>query len=385
MYQLVNGLGSGFLHRLKVAPTAVLLLATVAACASSHPSSSASSTQNSPGRYLFLVDARTAAINSDFPDATGGAIVSAIDDGHGGWFIGGSFTNVGDVQRGGLAHLGSDGRLDPGFKPQIGNQVDILALARRGNTVFAGGILSGGTISSVAAFDARSGKRLWQTSEGGGLVGSLAFSNGLLYAGGGFTRIGGVIRDGIAALDATTGKPTSWQVSLLEAPGRSPGTVGVMSIAKNGVLYIAGVFGRVDRVPRPLAMAAVNARTGHATSWKPQPGFEPDDVNAILAIHGQVLVGGKNGFAVYDARTGRNLPWRKRLNGAATAFAASGNTVFLGANLGGGFDRVDGKHVRNLAAVVLPAGRFTNWAPKITPAPTVTAMAVSGPNVLVAG
>jgi len=156
-----------------------------------------------------------------------------------------------------------------------------------------------------------------------------------------------------------------------------------MSIA-NGVLYIAGVFEQIGGVKR-VAMAAVSTKTSHVTPWTPQPGFEPDDVSAILAIHGQVLVGGKNGFAVYDARTGRNLPWRKRLNGVATAFAASGNIVYLGANLDGGFDRVDGKHVRNLAAVVLPAGRFTNWRPQISPTPIVTAIAVSGGKVLMAG
>ena len=121
------------------------------------------------------------------------------------------------------------------------------------------------------------------------------------------------------------------------------------------------------------------------TAWTPQPGFEPEDVSAILATHGQVLVGGKNGFAVYDARTGRNLAWRRRLNGAATAFAVSGDTVYLGADLSGGFTRAGGKPAHNLAAVVLPEGRFTDWRPKLSPSLIVTAIAVSGQMVLVAG
>jgi hypothetical protein len=98
--------------------------------------------------------------------------------------------------------------------------------------------------------------------------------------------------------------------------------------------------------------------------------------------HGQVLLGGKNGFAVWDARTGRSVPWRKRLNGVATTFAVSGGTVYLGANpVPGGFTEAGGKPARDLASVILPTGRFTNWRPKVDT--YVDAIAVSGGTVLV--
>lgn len=44
---------------------------------------------------------------------------------------------------------------------------------------------------------------------------------------------------------------------------------------------------------------------------------------------------------------------------------------------------VGGRPVHNLAAVVLPPGRVTNWRPMVSPTPYVRVIAVSGQNVLV--
>ncbi len=221
-----------------------------------------------------------------------------------------------------------------------------------------------------------------------GEVVSLAFGNGVLYVAGGPWRDGRVVRDNVAALDPRTGKLTPWRVNL------PPALAGIEAITTgNGVVYIssggAAGFKRVDGLKRPLGIAAVSPRTGRPTAWSPKHGNEPDDAYSILATHGQVLVGGKFGFAVYDARTGSDLRWRNHLSGSsavANEFAISGNTVYLAAGTAyAGFNRAGGKRVNNLAAVRLPEGTFTDWRPILGRCVDVSSIAVSADKVLVGG
>src|SRR5215216_483461 len=46
-------------------------------------------------------------------EVAGGSVDSAVADGSGGWYLGGSFTTVGDARRNGLAHVLADGTPDP--------------------------------------------------------------------------------------------------------------------------------------------------------------------------------------------------------------------------------------------------------------------------------
>src|SRR4051812_49758783 len=54
---------------------------------------------------------RRASIQAD------GTIDQATADGHGGWFVSGQFRNIGGYDRGYLAHIGSDGDVDPDWDP----------------------------------------------------------------------------------------------------------------------------------------------------------------------------------------------------------------------------------------------------------------------------
>jgi len=336
-------------------------------------------------RDLYIINAKTGAVNQNFPDTdieNYGIAYTAVSDGRGGWYIGGGFSRVGKVSRNGLARLRSDGSLDLEFAPRLPKTTRVWAIARQGNVVYAYALPS-----IVAAFDVTSGRRLWQVLTDAPPVydfsgGGLAFADGTLFVGGDFSRIAGVLRSGLAALDPRTGKPTSWRVRLIAEGG--PAAVGAMSFS-NGLIYFEGSFGLVNGAKRNLGMAAVSARTGEVTPWNPQPSVDLYEATAILATHGQVLAGGK-GFAAYDARTGRVLPWYKRLGGCPNAFAVSGNTVYLGAFPYQGcsiMTSAGGRPVHNLAAVVLPSGMVTNWRPIPSPTPYVRAIAVSGQNVLV--
>ncbi len=60
-------------------------------------------------------DRYTGAIDSECPRIRGAAISAMVEDGNGGWFIGGEFSDVGGVRRSNLVHVLSDNSLDAGF------------------------------------------------------------------------------------------------------------------------------------------------------------------------------------------------------------------------------------------------------------------------------
>ena len=59
--------------------------------------------------------------------------------------------------------------------------------------------------------------------------------NGTIYAGGSFAAIGGAPRSNLAALDPTTGVPTTWN----PAPDD---TVNALALGSDGAVYAGGSF-----------------------------------------------------------------------------------------------------------------------------------------------
>ena len=224
---------------------AVALLLAIVSCTSNSPTSS-TSPKSLPPRELVLVDAKTGAVNRDFPDIdTEDAVLAAVADGSGGWYIGGGFKLVGKVPRNGLARLRSDGSLDLEFAPRLPRDAAVVTIARHGSVVYVGGVFEGGIVGGVAAFDARSGRRLWQFSIPSLYqINALAFANGALYVAGNFVRIGGVARNAIAALDPRTGKPTAWRVNF-----STSASVTAFAI-DHGIVYLAGGFDAIDGAKR---------------------------------------------------------------------------------------------------------------------------------------
>src|SRR5690606_6800021 len=116
--------------------------------------------------------------------AVQGTVHAAIPDGSGGFYIGGGFAKVGTYDRFNLAHILSNGAVDPNFGPVVVE---------------------------------------------GGRVFALALSGSTLIIGGEFTSIGGTTRNRIAALNATTGAlASSWSTNVPSLNGT------VLSMALNG-------------------------------------------------------------------------------------------------------------------------------------------------------
>lgn len=143
------------------------------------------------------------------PDLT---VFSLVPDNQGSVFVGGWFFSIGGESRGGLAKLDAHGVADPTWNPATSPLgAAVMGMALDGDALYVGGQfdeLGGIPIDSLAKLStsgAGNPDPNFNPGVNGGPNGSegllhLTVGNGVLYASGGFTTIGGESRHGIAAL-----------------------------------------------------------------------------------------------------------------------------------------------------------------------------------------
>jgi trimeric autotransporter adhesin len=355
-----------------------------------------------------------------------GTVYAVAADGAGGWYIGGSFTTVGDTPRFNLAHVLADDSVAP-WAPDLDGAV--TTLAESGGTVYVGG--SFGTLGSqprarLGAVDGTTGFATPWDPAPDDEVRYLVVSGSKVYAGGSFTTIGGQSRNRLAALDATTGLATAWD----PAPDGE-----VLALAADAsTVYVGGAFAHIGGQARNY-VAALDTVGGSATSWAPTLYGDPPSSGRIslavgdtsvfvggefyqfadtLMIHGLVGFGkstaqliprqfggveasalaldGSTLFAAgsdrapygnlveaMDAVTGASAGWDLRFDGEVAALAASGSRLFVG----GGFDMI-GKRRNLLAAIDVATGTVTDWDPDLE-GRSVRTLALSGSSVYAGG
>ena len=89
--------------------------------------------------------------------AAQGDVYAVVPDGAGGWYIGGSFTQINQTPRNRVAHINSDHTLDLNWNPDADSTVYALALSHDGQTLYVGGdftSIGGQTRNRIAALDA---------------------------------------------------------------------------------------------------------------------------------------------------------------------------------------------------------------------------------------
>ncbi len=166
-------------------------------------------------------------------------------------------------------------------------------LVTSGSTVYACGSfanIGGQARSGLAALDASTGlATTWNPGVTGGVT-VLAVSGSTVYAGGAFTAIGGQSRNNLAALDATTGLATSWNPDITNTNGGV--TPQIYCIAVNGTtVYAGGTLFNTVGVTTRNDLAAIDASTGNATSWDPNPdgyvySIFPDPLSQYVYLGG---------------------------------------------------------------------------------------------------
>jgi len=382
------------------------------------------------GSRLLALDRYTGEIDHDFPAIYGSAVHIILDDGLGGWFVGGDFVQVGTLRITNLVHIASDSSIDTTFRPDPDGAVQTLALdgtilymggdfnrvsgvARghvaawnlsnnqltswapqanstvstlllQGDMVFLGGYfasIGGQQRRNIAAVSASSAALLpWQPDADGAVL-SLAFSGARLYAGGFFNRIGGQFRNGLAALDPNSTNALPWD------PNPAGGKVTSVR-ADCSTIYVGGYFTNIAGLPRFRA-AAIDGESAQALPWNPDlaPAYSGTLKSYVLSIEplgsdifvgGQFTAQGHFDFAQFDAGSGQVLPWNAGLDGGVSAIGISGRKVVVAViNSPGGVAR------RNLAAFDEFTGKALDWNPD--PDGPVYALALSNGRLFMGG
>ncbi|MGZ4256035.1 MAG: hypothetical protein ACXVXL_03975 [Solirubrobacteraceae bacterium] len=110
-----------------------------------------------------------------------------------------------------------------------------------------------------------------------------------VYVGGYFTRIGGQRRNGIAALDAVTGRATPWN------PNAQLAESGVGALAASGsTVYAGGRFERIGGRPR-AGIAALDSLSGRT---RPLNVLDLSGTFALAISGSSLYIGGDDAVAV---------------------------------------------------------------------------------------
>lgn len=307
-----------------------------------------------------------------------GNVIASVPDGQGGWYICGFFSTVAGQSRTGLARINNDGSLHPWRSSLYGN---IEALAISGNRLYVAGYrpLGVGTRTNffIAALDTVSGTTIHWNQSANGRVISLAVNNNIIYAGGQFDSIGGLARSRIAALEITTGVPTSWKTEITGTYGR------VNTIATNGnIVYVGGIFSSAGGLSRNN-IAAIDASTGNVTSWNPNA----NKTVRTLAVNGGIIYAGgyfstiggqsRNCIAALDPTTGAATSWdpnplRVNTGRLPPTSTYAGQTCVNAITFSGGmvyvcgfFTSIGGQTRYNLASLDVTTGKASSWNPPV--------------------
>jgi hypothetical protein len=272
---------------------------------------------------------------------------------------------------------------DPDTTYQANDRV--LAVVYVGSTVYIGGKFTqvmdhAGKVAvrnHLAAFDA-SGNLLGWNPNASSTVYSLVYGNGVVYAGGAFTKVSGKGRKHVAAIDPTTGTPTSFK-----PPSGVDKAVYALAATSSRV-YIGGDF-----VSAGSYLAALNPTSGALDAgFAPQPPDKGVRALALSSDGGKLLVGGnfttwggaaQNHMTAVSPTSGALVTWKGHpgypILGLAVD-AASGEVFGAGAGTGGhvpAWNQSDGTQIwsaqtdGNVEAVALldgvlyVGGHFNNY------------------------
>jgi len=177
-----------------------------------------------------------------FPQVNG-VVEAILDDGAGGWYIGGEFQGVGGAPQFGISRIQADGLPTPQFNSTVFGRIHALHLD--GEILYIGGdrlSVNGEPREGVAALHAHTGELLDFSPSIHGRVHAIATTEDRLFVGGMIHSVNGVAIMGLAVLDRETGGLTN----------AGFGTDGmVTSMAQDEAhIYVGGRFSNMGGQPR---------------------------------------------------------------------------------------------------------------------------------------
>ncbi|MCC7178038.1 MAG: fibronectin type III domain-containing protein [Acidobacteria bacterium] len=292
---------------------------------------------NVGGRFIELSSAAGTPART-FPAFPANSFIYAVvDDGAGGWFVGGGFHLQEPADRNYLLRFRADGTVDPAFAPVLNGPVYAL----------------------------------WRSDD-------------LLYVGGDFTQVSGQSRGHAARFQVSTGALTAWAPNVT-------GTVRAVRPVGNRV-FLGGGFTHVNGIGR-LGLAAVSALSGGTDGFNLGVSGGAGWVYAFAAEGSTLYVGGdfeqvgglaRQRLAAIDTSANMVLPFFANADAAVHALASNGSQLFVG----GQFTYIGGASRRALAAVHLQSGGINPWNPGIADDPgveAVQALAISGATLYAGG
>ncbi|HXC64207.1 MAG TPA: hypothetical protein VNZ67_07600, partial [bacterium] len=302
-----------------------------------------------------------------------GAIYSAVPDGAGGWYLGGSFSQVAGQPRQNLAHVLANLAVDP-VAPGI--QGPVTSLAVLDGALYVGGAF--GAVSdaqgvtfgrkNLAAFDVSGAVTAFDPAPDGP-VNALVASQGRIYAGGSFSNLNTdtgywTPSRNLAVFQAATGMTLPFGV-------QADGPVSALLLdPASGDLYLGGYFQNVlqngNWQTQPYA-AALDSGSGQLQSFAP---ILDGPVTALAVAGGQVFLGGqftsvagapRNGLAQVSAGLGIATDWDAQLQAGAQvhSLAVQNGTLYVG----GDFTQAQGIPRAYAAAFSTADGNLSPWDP----------------------
>jgi hypothetical protein len=232
---------------------------------------------------IACIDATSGLATDWNPNANG--TVSALSVNGNNLYVGGGFTSIGGQTRNYIACIDTTTGLATDWNPNASFYVEALCVS--GNNIYVGGdfkTIGGQTRSRIACLDATTGLATDWNPNSNSHVNALLVSGNSVYVGGEFESIGGQDRNYIACIDATTGLATDWN------PNASDGDWNyVEALSKCGTyIYAGGGFSRIGGQKRPY-FASLDETTGRAAGWIPNPD---GIIKAIFVSEHSVYIGG---------------------------------------------------------------------------------------------
>lgn len=309
-----------------------------------------------PNLQFFDGNSGEAEFATAMPNST---VRTAIDDGNGGLYIAGSFSNVDGYNSARISHILPDGSLDQNFNATLTGTVYTLLLD--GNDLYAGGSstnVTGTEAVRLIRFDAATGAADPSFAPAiNSTVQGLIKIGDTLFFGGSFSAVNGEERLRLAALDT--------EGNLLDWNPEANSTVQVLRV-HDGLIYAGGSFTEIGGASR-ARIAVLDPASDNAAAWN-AGNFNNTvldlkiDGNHLYAVGNFTTAGGesRNRIARLDAATGALDSFSPDVSSTVNSVDISGNLLAIG----GSFGSVNETSRPRLAEIDLSTGQLTDRNPR---------------------